>query len=479
MGPFFYFARAPSSNATLARIPSPRRHSLIYLPQDLHVGTALKTLRILAAAILLSVWALPAVHAADMGKIKPEICKGRATCRMSGLRTAGKSDAGDMLMMAELHFGLADKPKDGPEEGCKTEEEANDGGVEYWLIEGEKPPRLLLALCNDGYGAAGVGYDEVTIGENRLTHLQDGGSNDRWENIDVISLSPQRSLRTEFCGFRGTDPNYGVYGWIDVPKMAASSLAIDDSIQTNDGSTDNDDPCTALKKRIGKPVEHGYLGGMDVPFASLDQGSTEAVALPEKGMALGSCASVFRADGGSGYLVHGKNDPARIAELRFVADFHTLLVQIYDPRRDRGAPQSWVNVDHLEIWTLGEIGSTLHVDPAAARQIGVDLDGQVYAGLGNPELPTVERWEAVDEQNRPVIVLKLHWKGDEALYGGLGIAYSEAESGRQSRIYATTQIVKNRPLYLPSVTPVPVTCGAVDGRWDVTGNPGLLEPQGD
>jgi hypothetical protein len=432
----------------------------------------------LVVAIVLSAWILPAAHAADMGKIKPQICGTRATCRMSGLQSAGKSDAGVPLFVAELHFGLADKPKDGPDEGCHAENGDNDGGAEYWLIEGEKP-HLLLALCNDGYGAAGVGYDEVHIGPNRLTHLQDGGSNDRWENIDTISLSPPHTLRSEFCGFRGTDPNYGVYGVVDVPHMAASELAIDDSLYTEDeGNDSGDEPCTQLKKRIGKPIEHGYLGGIAVPFASTDTGAYNANTLPQNGVTLGSCASVWKLDGKIGNLVYGKADPARQAELRFTGDFQNLVVQIYDPRPDHGAPQSWVNYDHLELWTTTVEGISNRVDPKAAMQIGIGLDGQIYTGLGKPVLPTVERWEATDEQNRKVIVLKLHWPSQDQLVAGLGIAYSQAESGRQTRIFATTQIVKNRPLYLPSVMVVPVTCGAVDGRWDITGNPGVIEPQG-
>jgi hypothetical protein len=440
-----------------------------------------KILRLSAAAILLAIWALPAARSADMGKVKPEICKARATCRMTSLKSAGTSESGASLMVAEFRFGLADRPKDGPEDGCRTEEDANDGGAEYWLIEEAKAPRLLLQLCNDGYGAAGVGYDEVQIGPNRLTHIQDGGSNDRWENIDVISLSPQHTLRTENCGFRASNPNYGAYGWVDVPHMAAQSLAIDNGIQTNaDATADNDDPCTALKKRIGKPVEHGYLGGLDMPLPTIDPGAAEPGAMPPHGVVLGNCATTLTADGKNGYIVYGKTDPARVAVLRFLApDLHNIYIQIYDPRRDRSAVQSWVNGDHLEIWTLGDMGNTIRVDPAAARQTGIDLDGHAYAGLGKPELPEVERWEATDEQNRPVVILKLHWKVDEALYGGVAISYSEAETGRQARIYSTGPIVKNRPLYLPNISYVPVTCGAVDGRWDVTNNPGLLDAGGD
>jgi hypothetical protein len=430
--------------------------------------------RILLAAVLGSAVLACTASAADMGKIKPQICGSRATCRMSGLQSAGKSDAGVPLFVAEVHLGLADKSKDAPEDGCHTDSGDNDGGVEYWLIEGEKP-RLLLSLCNDGYGAAGVGYDEVHIGPNRFTHMQDGGSNDRWENTDTISLSPQQTLRSEYCGFRGTDPNYGVYGWVEVAPMAANQLAIDDTIEVND----DDDACTRLKKRLGKPIEKGYLGGIGVPFASTDTGSVSGNPLPEKGTALGACASVWKLDGKSGYLVYGKGDPGREAELRFVGDFQDLVVQIFDPRRDHGAVQSWVNTDHLEIWTTALEGDSSRVNPKAAKQIGIDLDGHVHVGLGKPEAPTVERWDATDEQGRPVIVLKLHWATPDELAAGLAIAYSQAEGGRQTRIYATTQIVKNRPLYLPSVMVVPVACGAVDGRWEVTENPGLLEPQGD
>lgn len=435
--------------------------------------------RVLFAAVLGSLLLAHSSQAADMSKIKPQICGSRATCRMTKLESAGKSEAGVPLFVAELHVGLADKDKYAPPDGCHTDNGDNDGGVEYWLIEGDKP-RLLLSLCNDGYGAAGVGYDEIHIEPNRFTHMQDGGSNDRWENVDTISLSPQHTLRSEYCGFRGTDPNFGVYGWVDVPSMSANSLAIDDSIQTGDeGNGDSDDPCTALKKRIGKPIEHGYLGGIAVPFATTDTGSTKADKLPENGIALGNCASVFKADGKTGFLVYGKPDPARVAELRFVGDFHSLVIQIYDPRPDHGAPQSWVNFDHLEIWTLAQLSDTSHVDPKLAQQIGIDLQGNIYPGVGKPELPMIEHWQATDEQNRPVTVFKLHWKNEDTLYGGLGIAWSEAEGGRQARIFATTQIVKNRPLYLPGVEPVPVTCDAVDGRWTVTANPGVIEPQGE
>ena len=87
----------------------------------------MKLVRLLAAFALLAAWALPTALAADMGKLKPDICKDRATCRMTSLKSAGASGAGGSLMVAEFRFGLADKPKDGPEDGCRTEDDANDG----------------------------------------------------------------------------------------------------------------------------------------------------------------------------------------------------------------------------------------------------------------------------------------------------------------------------------------------------------------
>ncbi len=111
---------------------------------------AVNILRLTAAVILCALWALPAARSADMGKLKPEICQGRATCRMTSLKSAGTSETGASLMVAQFRFGLADKPKDGPAEGCRTEEGTNDGGEEYWLIEDGKVPRLLLRQCNGG-----------------------------------------------------------------------------------------------------------------------------------------------------------------------------------------------------------------------------------------------------------------------------------------------------------------------------------------
>ena len=174
-----------------------------------------------AAAILFSI-AAPAAYSADMAQLKPAICGTRTTCTIAKLTPAGKSDTGAALSVAEVHLGVAEAPD--PQFPCHNNEGTdNDGGQEYWLVEGTVKPHLLLKLCNDGYGAAGVGEDEITIGNNRLTHFQAGGSNDRWETTETIRLAPQTLLRVESCGFRGTEPNLWMSpgricpGWTSAP----------------------------------------------------------------------------------------------------------------------------------------------------------------------------------------------------------------------------------------------------------------------
>ena len=83
---------------------------------------------------------------------KAAICGKRSTCKLVAIHNAGK------LQVAEVLFGVKDKPDDAPDEGCKTAsgEDPANGGTEYWLLNGAKPTNVL-SLCNDGYGAAGMG----------------------------------------------------------------------------------------------------------------------------------------------------------------------------------------------------------------------------------------------------------------------------------------------------------------------------------
>ena len=432
----------------------------------------------LAAACLLAALAAPPAIAQSAGeealaRLKPPICGQRPSCQLAKLWPAGHAPGGTALAVVEAHLGLKDKPEDAPEDGCREEESDNDGGREYWLVEGANAPRLVMALCNDGYGAAGRGQDTVEIGDNRMSRLQLGGSNLAWQSKRTIQLVPRKMLTVEQCGFRVGEGGSGAMTWIELSPLFARTLALDGAVFTDDNQPD--DPCEVLAAHKGPGPERGFLAGTAVPLASGNMDpSRPAPELPE-GATLGDCAARLLADGKTGFTVFGAPDAARVAELRFIApDAHTLLLELYDPRPDKAAAASWIGTDHFELWASSDLEGRNRPDPATLTQIGVGLDGSLHQGVGKAKMPTLARWQARDEQDRPVTVLRLRWEDDGALVGGLLVAYSEADGGKQARIFATAPIVKNRPQYLPGLAAVPISCAPVAGRWQITANEGGL-----
>ncbi|MCA9569169.1 MAG: hypothetical protein KC656_15075, partial [Myxococcales bacterium] len=59
----------------------------------------------------------------------------------------------------------------------------------WWMVDGAKT-RPILEVCNDGYGASGVGEDDVSVKDGVFTHSQYGGSAWRWTNSRSIALFP-------------------------------------------------------------------------------------------------------------------------------------------------------------------------------------------------------------------------------------------------------------------------------------------------
>ena len=153
----------------------------------------------------------------------------------------------------------------------------------------------------------------------------------------------------------------------------------------------------------------------------------------------------------------------------------SLVIQIRDSRPDKAKAASWVGADHLEIWTLLEPGDSYLPDPAKLAQLGIGLDGTTHAGTGKAPVPQVRRWTAKDEQGRPVTIMELHpgarssrWRAGPSSPIRKGRAAAKPGSGRR------VPSAKNRPGYLPTLFALPVACGAVDGNWLVTKNPGKL-----
>ena len=421
----------------------------------------LRTLLFLLSTVICA--RLPPAQAADVTEVqKAAICQARKTCAIApSLHDAGSSAAGP-LSVAELHFGLADKPDDAPDEGCVAGDyETRDGGVEYWLLGGSEPPRLLLRLCNDGYGAAGVGEDEVTVAENRFVHRQYGGSASRWEETTTETLSPLRLVDVRSCSFHTLIPGSGELTDIDPVARIARSVAVPtdpakaEEDEPDENGAEVDCPEWPDKAAFTPTPAKGLIAGYDLPIHIVAGDST---ALPVDGWALGDCGFTMATDGRNGFIVFGQPAPpteaAEITALAVADD--ELVLQVYDPTAAdataAAAGKSWIHAPHVELWLAPDWDK--ETNPPAdenLRQIGIDLDGKAYAAKGGKDaLPQVARWQAKDAAGRPVVVLRVSWaENSYPFLAGLGLVYSQASGGKQVRLVANTGIVKNRPLYLP------------------------------
>ena len=425
--------------------------------------------------VLLGLLAIPTFASASepTAAQKSAICGTRTTCAIGKTFDAGKSPVGDALAVVEVHLGLKDKPDDAPDSGCQNGDK-NDGGVEYWLLVGSAAPKRILKLCNDGYGAAGVGEDDVTVGANQFVHRQVGGSSDRWDSTVTFSLFPYRALTERDCNYSNLSPNNGFVTDIDYRTMSVRSIAKDSTAKWGDDVGCPTWPPGASEHFTPKPAAN-LLGaynlvvpvlGTDVPPAKIPAGTV-----------IGDCAPAMTTSGVNGFIVFGEAAPAeQAAEVRVVAEsLGSLTIQVYDPAAaGQTSAASWINLPHIEIWTgLGDDGNRTHLQFNQLAQIAVDLNGKVYPGVGQKEPPPkVERWEGRDAAGHAVTVMRLTWAKDmEFLYGG-AVVYSQAVSGKQTRLVATTGIVKNHPLYVPDITslpngmvePKPGLCSIHDGR---------------
>ena len=212
----------------------------------------------------------------------------------------------------------------------------------------------------------------------------------------------------------------------------------------------------------------------------ISAGSDEPGGVPE-GTALGGCAG--RLDGqraGPGpRLWQGRCRPQRGAPLPCPQP-----AEPRDPDQGSAARQGEAGLldrrrSSGDLDRFPSPATAIFPIPTKVAQLGIGLDGTTYGGVGKAPRAQVQRWTAKDEQGRPVTVMKLDWSEEFALASGVIIAYSQGEGGRQARLWATGPIRKNQPGYLPTLFALPIACGAVDGSWAVTKNPGKLNAPAD
>ncbi|GEM_PF-4651189 len=153
----------------------------------------------------------PSASAGDAPRSTPDsalagaiaaLCGARPGCTVASVQPAGASPEGIPLAVVELTWPLE------VEDHCAPRE--------LWLVSpraGALAPRRLRRLCNDGYGAAGVGEDSIRVGPNRFVHHQYGGSAWRWSHQSDEQLEPPRLLNWSNLGYWNVGSNCQASAW--------------------------------------------------------------------------------------------------------------------------------------------------------------------------------------------------------------------------------------------------------------------------
>lgn len=214
-------------------------------------------------------------------EIDDRMCEGRESCTLIAMHPAGVGENGAGLTVIELGFDGEDAPLlDTASWGCRFDPDGFEGGREYWLItDDDAAPERLASVCNDGYGAAMVGEDNIDVGNNEIVQERYGGSAWRWVETATLSLQPRRLLTRYMCSaygawtrqFQATDWRRSVswYAW--------SPVATDEETEW----------CPSIDPTEPQPmVPKPYLLGLMVPGYEI-----AGLAGENSGVAgLGSCA---------------------------------------------------------------------------------------------------------------------------------------------------------------------------------------------
>ena len=378
------------------------------------------------------------------------LCAGRPGCGVAAVTPAGLGERGLPLRVIELRF-------DEPPAGSWAEGLSCRDGWRELLVEEGRRITPLLELCNDGYGAAGLGEDEIEIGDNRLAHAQHGGSNWRWGQTLIHQLSPLGVLQEAWEGYWSVGLNYenGFWDWTD---WSNGSLEWWSPTCLPDGEFLDD----------AEPAPEEITQAVLIPLLErLPPGAEEA--------ALGTCATVLSAETGRGSVIHG-DAPAAIADQAWMkllaAEPDLLFVSVRTGRVASGG-KTWLSDDHIEIWQGPGLGYYDHCIPqeTEARQWAVRLvDGAVFPAAGNPAtLPTLlSRFSTLDSDGGVIVSMTLRLA--EPLENAT-VVFSKGD-GKKKQLWmlASSNLRFKQAASLGRFHAVPAvaaTCVVSEGRLDV------------
>jgi hypothetical protein len=359
-------------------------------------------------------------------------CSDAQPCEVVSETKAGTDASGVKLRVLQVTRGQRDE--------CTVEE--------YWVVRVSKPleAKLLLSLCNDGYGAAGVGEDTVTVKPNRLTHEQFGGSAWRWVTRREFQLSPPQLLTTTSTSFHTSAPAQAdetTWSWADFRGERVRQLAP----CMDDGQPDLREETTP------RPVRSALIPRVSLPADYVEGGWKTA--------SLGTCSAT------ASWAIFGGKGTAEDAALKVVAHDkdNLLFLEITDDAWTANE-RKWIAGDHLEVWLASDVPSTLQdcagKRGAEAAQWAIDVpSGTTRPGHGGRlGLP---RAELVTDGK--VVRMKLALaQGD---WPALTLVYSDSDDGqKQERLIATSQFAFPQAATLGQLHPLAAraaTCEVKEG----------------
>ncbi|PTL83107.1 hypothetical protein [Vitiosangium sp. GDMCC 1.1324] len=408
---------------------------------------------------VLSLLSAPPTPSSDL------LCAQRAPCQVVETLDGGKDAQGRALEVKHLELGWADVEtssqflgrKFGP--GGRSESGSRESGQcevgEWWLVRPSQPAQLLLSVCNNGYGAAGVGDDSVTVGDNFFTHEQSGGSRERWTLTRTLQLSPLRLLRESQRSYDALDDGDKESGELwDFETLRGEVIRAAPTCEPGESS----------------------LGERSLPY--LPQVQVDKTYLEEgwKKAGLGECGYTA-----GNFLLGNQDDPKDASLKALLVAPDTLLVEVHDDKWT-GPSAKWLNDDHVEVWLAPEAPQELTGcgKPTAEQkpsQWGIRIvDGQVFPAFGSPRQTLQVERAALPGKKGYLLKLKL-----PTPFKGISVVYSDSDSGKKQELMLATSLVKfGRPETLNPVrvvSPKEATCAVKNGVLAVVpGPPPKTEP---
>lgn len=406
-----------------------------------------------ATVLVLSLLGAPPAASQD------PLCAKREPCKVVETLDAGKDAQGRPLQVKHLGLGWADMEtsdkflgrKFGPggREAKGSQAEGQCEAAEWWLVRPSQPAQLLVSVCNNGYGSAGVGEDSVSVADNRFTHEQTGGSRQRWSVSRTLQLSP---LRLVIEGHRSSDMVDGEVredgDYWDLEQLRGEVIRAAPQ-------------CEPGEPTLGERTLP-YLPQVQVDKAYLEGGWKQA--------GLGTCG--FE----SGHFLLGDQTDVKDAALKaLLVAPDTLLVEVRDDKWT-GPGAKWLNDDHVELWLAPQPPQELTGCGKPTReqlpsQWGIRIaDGKVFPAFGSPtQTLQVERAELPGKQGYR-LKLKLPTPAR-----GISVVYSDSDSGKKQELMLATSVVKfGRPETLNPVrvvSPAEATCAVKNGQLTLVPGP--------